>query len=152
MPQLISAATTQGLWLSSFKWAYHAKVMNTLLQTSSAMEMTIGLKHRKPLPWDKLMPDQAFKIDFSEEGSGTAFSPADPKTIDEFMDRLTTEMRIVNLLKDGQKRTPMQLSKELGKSPNEIRQVLYRIMHRPSPKLVKIEDAYGLSYQGELLE
>src|SRR5262245_59668947 len=28
-PQLTSAATCHGLWLSSFKWAYQANVMNT---------------------------------------------------------------------------------------------------------------------------
>ena len=41
-PQLTKAAISQGLSLSALRWAYHANVMNTLLQTSSPMESRIG--------------------------------------------------------------------------------------------------------------
>src|SRR6056297_3174961 len=42
MPQLISAATTHGLWLSSLRCAYQANVMNTLLRVSSTMVLITG--------------------------------------------------------------------------------------------------------------
>lgn len=45
IPQLMSVAINQGLLLSSFRWAYHAKVRNTLLSMNSPMEMTRGCCH-----------------------------------------------------------------------------------------------------------
>jgi hypothetical protein len=45
IPQLIRAATIQGLWLSSLRWAYQAKVMKILLkqsrETESSMERMV---------------------------------------------------------------------------------------------------------------
>ena len=42
IPQLTSAAMIQGFWFSSFRWAYQAKVMNTLLSVSSRMVSQMG--------------------------------------------------------------------------------------------------------------
>lgn len=42
MPQLTMAATYQGRAASSFRCAYQAKVMNTLLQTSSSTKLSAG--------------------------------------------------------------------------------------------------------------
>ena len=116
-------------------------------QEAGSAEMTIGLKHRKPLPWDKVMPDMAFNLCFSENGAGTIFKPSDPKSIDEFMERLSLESRMLSLLKmDGRPRTPTEFAKELGKTTNDIRQVLFRAMRKAKPGFVKLEhDKYGLA-------
>src|SRR5690606_4865329 len=46
-PQLATAATIHGLALSSFRWAYQAKVMNTLLRVSMRMvRPTSRMGHR----------------------------------------------------------------------------------------------------------
>ena len=42
MPQLMRAAIIHGLFPSSFKWAYHAKVMNILLQINNPIVMKTG--------------------------------------------------------------------------------------------------------------
>src|SRR5690606_24409110 len=42
MPQLTRAAMIHGLLFSSLRWAYHAKVMNTLLHSSRPMDTSIG--------------------------------------------------------------------------------------------------------------
>ncbi len=42
MPQLASAAIIHGLLLSSLRWAYQAKVIKTLLHTSSRIEVSTG--------------------------------------------------------------------------------------------------------------
>jgi hypothetical protein len=121
-------------------------------QEAGTSEMIIGLKHRKPLPWDKLMPDVAFNMYFSENGTGTIFKPGNPATIDEFMDRLTTETRMVDLLKtDGVPRTPAMFAKELGKEQSNIRQVLFRAMRKPKPIFGKSGDYYSLAVRQENL-
>jgi hypothetical protein len=42
MPQLRSAATIHGLWLSSFRCAYQAKVMKTLLRVRRSTVVRIA--------------------------------------------------------------------------------------------------------------
>src|SRR5690554_7421911 len=42
IPQLINAAITQGLWFNVFKWAYQAKVINTLLHINKPTEIKTG--------------------------------------------------------------------------------------------------------------
>src|SRR5690606_14828858 len=41
-PQLTSAAMIQGLLFSSLRWAYQAKVMNTLLHSNRQIDTSIG--------------------------------------------------------------------------------------------------------------
>src|SRR5690606_4709696 len=42
MPQLTNAAIIQGFWLSSFRCAYHAKVIKILLQKSKPTVMNVA--------------------------------------------------------------------------------------------------------------
>ena len=61
IPQLISAAITQGLLLSSFKCAYHAKVINTLLQVN-AQQQVIADGLQQAAATMRLSPDQQRKL------------------------------------------------------------------------------------------
>src|SRR5690606_1942973 len=63
MPQLTRAAMIQGLLWSSLRWAYQAKVIKTLLQTSSPMEIRIGCMRALLVgkPVECISPEQPLK-------------------------------------------------------------------------------------------
>src|SRR5690606_27389524 len=70
IPQLIRAAMIQGLSARFFRWAYQAKVMNTLLQISSTMVISVGCIQGRRQEWCALyMP----AVQGAQAGSEGAF-------------------------------------------------------------------------------
>ena len=111
------------------------------LQEAGENEVDISLFHRKPPPFSKLHPPLGFKLRFDEAQDAMTVESEDPRTIDQFLERMSAQQRILAALKTGH-RTPAELAEDLSLKTNTVRSALMRLKLRA--QVVKVADAYGL--------
>jgi len=103
-------------------------------------EMDIALFNRKPPPFQKLYPPVGMHLEF---GTDTiSVSPAQPRTISEFLAGLGTQMQIQEVLKHGVMSTK-EVTDTLGISRSAADSAIKRL--RDKGKIVKVIDKWGLA-------
>jgi hypothetical protein len=82
--------------------------------------------HKKPPPFGKLHKPLGYKFTFDNDNNETYFEWHDPKSVDDLLERMTVNTRILELLKSGQK-TPVEIQTELGLKESTCRMTLKRL-------------------------
>jgi len=102
--------------------------------------LDMGLFHRKPPPFSKLHKPLGFKFSFN--GHRTTVSPEDPKTIGEFLERMSTQQRIISALKNGAM-SNKELMEELDLTQGSVAMAIKRL--KDKNQIVKVGDGWGLA-------
>ena len=110
-------------------------------------QMDIALFHRKPPPFQKLHSPLGMHLEFGIDT--ITVSPAQPRTIGEFLAGLSTQTQIQEVLKHG----PMsvrEITDTLNITRNAADSAIKRLKQKG--KLVKVADKWGLAETEEVLE
>ncbi len=107
--------------------------------------IVVGLYHKKPPPFGKLHKPLGYKFTFNEVDKETSFEYHDPKSIEEFLERMGTNTRILELLKTGNK-TPKEIKESLRLSESSCYVSLKRL--KDKGLIIKRDDSYALPYRG----
>ena len=116
-------------------------------QENGEDEAHMALFHKKSPPFGKLQHPIGFKLTFTEDS--THVSTEDPKNIGEFIDRMGTQERILNFLKDESRKvaTPEIYQHFPELTENNIRNALSNL--KKSGSITSLErGTWGLSYKG----
>ena len=117
------------------------------VQEASEENVDIALYHRKPPPFGKLSLPLGYKLSFTDTEIKVDY--CDPRTTTEFLERMSTQVRILESLKSGAL-SAKGIAEQLGLARNTCDQALKRL--KDKGKIVKMGDKWGLVAQKELLE
>jgi len=101
--------------------------------------IVIGLYHKKPPPFSKLHQPLGYKFTFDDDSHGTYFEWHDPKSVDDLLERMGTNTKIIEALKSGPL-TPKELEERGIKNP---RTPLSRLRKKGIVTLIG-KETYGL--------
>jgi hypothetical protein len=101
--------------------------------------ISVGLYHKKPPPFGKLHNPLGYKFTFDNDNNETYFEYNDPKSVDELLERMGTNTKIIEALKAGPL-TPKELEDKGIKNP---RTPLSRLKKKGIVTLIG-KETYGL--------
>ncbi len=125
---------------SMFFEAQSRNVWELVKSNDDEDSIVIGLYHKKPPPFGKLHKPLGYKFTFDNDNNKTYFEYNDPKSVDELLERMGTNTKIIEALKYGPL-TPKELEESKGiKNP---RTALSRLKRKGI--IIPIgKEAYGL--------
>jgi hypothetical protein len=101
---------------SMFFEAQSRNVWELIKSNDDEDSIIIGLYHKKPPPFGKLHKPLGYKFTFDNDSNTTHFEYNDPKSVDEFLERMSTNTKIIEALKSGPL-TPKELEEKGIKNP-----------------------------------
>ena len=124
---------------SMFFEAQSRNVWELVKSNDDEDSIVIGLYHKKPPPFGKLHKPLGYKFTFDNDNNKTYFEYNDPKSVDELLERMGTNTKIIEALKYGPL-TPKELESKGIKNP---RTALSRLKRKGI--IIPIgKEAYGL--------
>lgn len=103
------------------------------------------LFHRKPPPFGKFLKPLGWKFIFNDAAETIEIVESDPRTIGEFLERMSAGQRILVALKSG-KLTAQELMTDLKLERSAVDTALSRL--KRSKQVIKDGNFWGLLYQG----
>jgi hypothetical protein len=131
---------------------FEAQARNIWEVVKSADEdnsIVVGMYHKKPPPFGKLHKPLGYKFTFDNESNETYFEWHDPKSVDDLLERMGANDRILGLLKTGPK-TPKEIQTELSINQSTARSSIKRLKDKALIVALN-EGKYGLSVPTNLL-
>jgi hypothetical protein len=124
---------------SMFFEAQARNVWEVVKSSDDDNSIVVGLYHKKPPPFSKLHQPLGYKFTFDDDSHGTYFEWHDPKSVDDLLERMGTNTKIIEALKSGPL-TPKELEERGIKNP---RTPLSRLRKKGIVTLIG-KETYGL--------
>ena len=124
---------------SMFFEAQSRNIWEVVKSNADEDSIVIGLYHKKPPPFGKLHKPLGYKFTFDNDNNETYFEYNDPKSVDELLERMGTNTKIIEALK-SRPLTPKELEEKGIKNP---RTPLARLKRKGIVTLIG-KETYGL--------
>ena len=132
-------SSNKHIYGSMFFEAQSRNVWELVKSNDDEDSIVIGLYHKKPPPFGKLHKPMGYKFTFDNDDNTTYFEYNDPKNVDELLERMGTNTKIIEALKSGPL-TPRELEEKGIKNP---RTPLARLKRKGIVTLIG-KETYGL--------
>jgi hypothetical protein len=132
-------SSNKHIYGSMFFEAQSRNVWELVKSNDDEDSIVIGLYHKKPPPFGKLHKPMGYKFTFDNDDNTTYFEYNDPKSVDELLERMGTNTKIIEALKSGPL-TPRELEEKGIKNP---RTPLARLKRKGIVTLIG-KETYGL--------
>jgi len=113
-------------------------------QEADENEVDVALFNRKPPPFAGTHRPLGYKINFTDDSIN--ISTSDPRTVGEFVDRMSAQERILQLLTEGQL-SSKDIMERLEVNRNTLDSGIKRLRDRN--KIVKVGDKWDLAYENQ---
>ena len=119
----------------------------TKMQEPGEDELDLILRNTKSPPFRKKYSDLSFHVTFTDDSM--MIKTQDPRNVAEFLETMTTQDKILNLLKTVGPLAPKSIAAELGITPENARNKVFELKRKNLVSKEANGDRYALVYKGE---
>lgn len=119
----------------------------TKMQEPGEDELDLILRNTKSPPFRKKYSDLSFHVTFTDDSM--MIKTQDPRNVAEFLETMTTQDKILNLLATVGPLAPKSIAAELGITPENARNKVFELKRKNLVSKEVNGDRYALVYKGE---